>query len=183
MPSGPPQFDLVAVDLWRVDQPIPNVAAQPTNRVQRALGHGDRTWVFVLQIQIPGPPHFAFAAYYVPRDPTCLAADSPFGRVAQPFFFGPDDDFRDSRFKLIPKVPRQGRRHCRLTARSVLCSASCHCCGKCASQDTQVRRRLKRRFDSGGYHVQTPLTLPLPRPLATTPDCCPWPSTACTPGR
>jgi hypothetical protein len=30
--------------------------------------------------------------------------DTPFGRVAKPFFLGNDDDFRNNRFKLIPKV-------------------------------------------------------------------------------
>jgi hypothetical protein len=31
-------------------------------------------------------------------------ADTPFGRVAYPFFYGNDDEFRNNRFKLIPKV-------------------------------------------------------------------------------
>ena len=30
--------------------------------------------------------------------------DTPFGRVARPFFNGNDDEFRNNRFKLIPKV-------------------------------------------------------------------------------
>ena len=30
--------------------------------------------------------------------------DTPFGRVARPFFCGSDDEFRNNRFKLIPKV-------------------------------------------------------------------------------
>ena len=33
-----------------------------------------------------------------------INADTPFGRVAKPFFNGNDDEFRNNRFKLIPKV-------------------------------------------------------------------------------
>ena len=33
-----------------------------------------------------------------------IEEDTPFGRIARPFFFGNDDDFRNNRFKLIPKV-------------------------------------------------------------------------------
>jgi len=104
--ASPALFDLVAVDLWRVEEPIPHIAAQPSNRVALAHARGDSPpWVFVLQIQVPGPPHFAFVAYFVPRDPGCLRDGStPFGRIADPFFFGTDDDFRDDRFKLIPRV-------------------------------------------------------------------------------
>ena len=33
-----------------------------------------------------------------------IEEDTPFGRVARPFFCGSDDEFRNNRFKLIPKV-------------------------------------------------------------------------------
>jgi hypothetical protein len=33
-----------------------------------------------------------------------IDADTPFGRVARPFFYGNDNEFRNNRFKLIPKV-------------------------------------------------------------------------------
>jgi hypothetical protein len=55
--------------------------------------------------QVPGPPHFTFVAYYVPKDPTSIHnTQTPFGKLAQPFFFGEDDEYRNDRFKLIPKV-------------------------------------------------------------------------------
>jgi hypothetical protein len=97
-------FDLVGVDLWRVDRAVPNIAAQPSNRVQQARRRGDTRWLFVLQIQVPGPPHFALVCYFAPRDEACLRATTPFGRLAEPFFFGDSDEYRDSRFKLIPRV-------------------------------------------------------------------------------
>jgi len=118
IPAGEPLFDLVAVDLWRLDEaPCPNIAAQPGNRVQLARQRGDSTWIFVLQLQVPGPPWFAFVAYFVPKnragwDPKVFESsnrehcegNTPFSRLARPFFFGDDDDYRDDRFKLIPKV-------------------------------------------------------------------------------
>jgi hypothetical protein len=33
-----------------------------------------------------------------------IEQDTPFGKVARPFFNGNDDEFRNNRFKLIPKV-------------------------------------------------------------------------------
>lgn len=33
-----------------------------------------------------------------------IEADTPFGRIARPFFYGNDDEFRNNRFKLIPMV-------------------------------------------------------------------------------
>jgi hypothetical protein len=104
IPATEAMFDLVATDLWRVEEALPNIAAQPSNRVQQAWQRGDKRWLFVLQIQVPGPPHFAFVCYYAPRDPDSLKSNTPFGRLAAPFFFGDSDEFRDSRFKLIPRV-------------------------------------------------------------------------------
>jgi hypothetical protein len=33
-----------------------------------------------------------------------IEQDTPFGRIAKRFFRGNDDEFRNNRFKLIPKV-------------------------------------------------------------------------------
>jgi hypothetical protein len=42
---------------------------------------------------------------YVLLGPQALIEqDTPFGKVARPFFNGNDDEFRNNRFKLIPKV-------------------------------------------------------------------------------
>lgn len=37
-----------------------------------------------------------------------LQQNTPFGRIAQRYFFGSDDEFRNNRFKLIPKVIAAG---------------------------------------------------------------------------
>ena len=53
--------------------------------------------------QIPGPPNQNFIAYFE-GSREAIAADTPFGRIARPFFTGNDDEFRNNRFKLIPKI-------------------------------------------------------------------------------
>ena len=52
---------------------------------------------------VPGPPYLSFVAYWE-GNKKLIEEDTPFGRVARPFFNGSDDDFRKNRFKLIPKV-------------------------------------------------------------------------------
>jgi hypothetical protein len=52
---------------------------------------------------VPGPPFLSFVAYFQ-ADKSKIDEDTPFGRVARPFFYGNDDEFRNNRFKLIPKV-------------------------------------------------------------------------------
>lgn len=39
-----------------------------------------------------------------PSFPPCLQGDTPLSRVLKPFFFGDSDEYRDQRFKLIPKI-------------------------------------------------------------------------------
>lgn len=87
--SEPPLFELVAADL---------------------LLHGDGDgapppFTFVVTLVVPGPPSYTYAMYYACRDSTKLRDGStPLGRVAEPFFFGDDDAFRDDRFKMTPRV-------------------------------------------------------------------------------
>jgi hypothetical protein len=96
-------FKLIAVDLLETTESQHNISAHPRNRVNMALQRGDKTWVFVLNIMVPGPPYLSFVAY-LQGDKSLFEEDTPFGRIARPFFNGNDDDFRNNRFKLIPKV-------------------------------------------------------------------------------
>jgi hypothetical protein len=57
-------FKLLAVDCFEMEQPMPNISAHPRNRVALAAKRGDPTWVFVVNIMIPGPPNFSFVAYF-----------------------------------------------------------------------------------------------------------------------
>ena len=101
--SAPCAFELVAVDMFEVKEPTVNIAAHPRNRVALAHARGDPDWFFVVNIMVPGPPNLSFVAY-MRGNQEDLRADTPFGRVANPFFFGSDNEFRNNRFKLVPKI-------------------------------------------------------------------------------
>ena len=62
--SAPSLFKLIAIDLFEVPEPTFNIAAHPQNRVTLAQQRGEKSWVFVMQIMVPGPPHLAFVAYF-----------------------------------------------------------------------------------------------------------------------
>lgn len=102
-PSAPALFKLLCIDFFEVPEPTQNIASHPRNRVNMALQRGDDSWVFVVNIMVPGPPYLSFVVYFL-ADKAKINEDTPFGRIARPFFFGNDDDFRNNRFKLIPKV-------------------------------------------------------------------------------
>ena len=101
--SEPSLFKLVAVDVFEVPEPTRNIAANPKNRVYLAQQRGDPAWCFVMNIMVPGPPHLCFVVY-LEGDKSKIEEDTPFGRIARPFFHGNDDEFRNNRFKLIPRV-------------------------------------------------------------------------------
>lgn len=102
-PSAPSIFKLICVDMFETNEPVKNIAADPRNRVSLAQQRGESTWVFVVSFMVPGPPHLNFVAY-MEGNKEAIESDTPFGRIARPFFFGNDDEFRNNRFKLIPKV-------------------------------------------------------------------------------
>ena len=96
-------FKLIAIDLFEVPETTPNICGHPRNRVFQAMQRGDDTWIFAVNIMVPGPPYLSFVAYFK-GDRALIEADTPFGRIARPFFNGSDDEFRNNRFKLIPRV-------------------------------------------------------------------------------
>lgn len=97
------QFKLLATELIESPENIQNIAAHPKNRVAKAKAKGDDTFWFVFNFMIPGPPNLSFVAYWE-VDLAKVNADTPFGRIAKPFFFGNSDKYRDSRLKVFPKV-------------------------------------------------------------------------------
>ena len=62
-PSAPSLFKLLAVDMFETPDATQNISAHPRNRVSLALARGEKTWVFVLNIMVPGPPFYSFVAY------------------------------------------------------------------------------------------------------------------------
>lgn len=98
-------FKFVCIDMIEVSDPTEthNVAAHPRNRVALAKARDENFWCFLFNIIVPGPPYTCFVCYFL-GDKKLFDEDTPFARVAKPFFFGTDDSFRNARFKLIPKV-------------------------------------------------------------------------------
>ncbi|CAM9570680.1 unnamed protein product [Laminaria digitata] len=102
--SAKQMFRLRAVDLFLLPGPATHLASHPRNRVQLAREAGESTFVWVLQIMVPGPPHYSFVCYFTPGTENWLDQETPFGRLAKRVFFGDSDAFRDERLKLIPKI-------------------------------------------------------------------------------
>jgi len=102
-PSSPALFKFIGIDLFETVEAHRNIAANPKNRVHQAMLRGEDSWLFVVNIMVPGTPYLNFVCYFQ-GDRSLIEADTPFGRIARPFFNGNDDEFRNNRFKLIPKV-------------------------------------------------------------------------------
>lgn len=110
-------FRLLAMDLCEVSEMIrTGFCAHPTQRVQKALqrerqgtGVGDMpAFVFCINLMIPPKHHAVF--YYAVDDMSQIryeegeVRNDPFKNIAHKFFFGDSDKFRDSTFKLVPRI-------------------------------------------------------------------------------
>jgi len=116
--SEPSVFRLITVDLCQVTAPIKSgFCSLPKERVQQALRRekerktkGDMPpFIFCVNILIPGPPFYHFVFYYAVDDMSQIKPQpddqsDPFNKLASKFFFGESDKFRDSTFKLIPRI-------------------------------------------------------------------------------
>jgi len=103
-PSQGTMFDLIAMDLWEVDEPIDNVAVNMKGGLAYKYlnAPGPKPYLFIVQFQVPGPPFLSFVAYFAAK-PGAIETVSPFSRLFADFVDG-TDAFRDSRFKFIPRV-------------------------------------------------------------------------------
>lgn len=63
--SAPALFKFIGIDLYETPEAQKNIASHPRNRVHQALTRGDDSWVFVLNIMVPGTPYLNFVAYYL----------------------------------------------------------------------------------------------------------------------
>jgi hypothetical protein len=75
--SAPSLFKLLAIDVFEVPEPTQHICSHPKNRVKLAMERGEPTWVFVMNIMVPGPPYLCFVAYMegnpVSLHPRCLS--------------------------------------------------------------------------------------------------------------
>jgi hypothetical protein len=110
-PSREAVFKLLTIDLLQVQTPIRSLCAHPKERVQLALQREAETgtrefgFIFCVNYIVPAAPYMHWAAYFSIDDVSILRdASTPLGRLAEPFFFGNNDGFRNDVFKLIPRI-------------------------------------------------------------------------------
>jgi hypothetical protein len=114
-PSEESLFQLLTLDLIQSASGEPimgGLCSHPDERIQKALrreketGHQELPeFIFAVNLAVPGPPVYHLVAYFGCDDITALETnETPVGRLAQKFFFGESDKFRDDTFKLIPRI-------------------------------------------------------------------------------
>ncbi|XP_062187078.1 protein ENHANCED DISEASE RESISTANCE 2-like [Phragmites australis] len=96
IPAASYLMELAAIDWFKDTKRMDNVARQQSCVAQVAAKKGMHT--FVANIQIPGSTHYSLVMYFV-------TSSLKKGSLLQRFFDG-DDDFRNSRLKLLPSVPK-----------------------------------------------------------------------------
>jgi len=112
--SEPSIFTLIATDLVQVDKSImTGLCSHPQERIQQALKREQESgiqelpdFIFAVNLVVPGAPrNYHLVMYFGCDDISIIQSnETPFGRVAQKFFFGESDDFRTNTFKLIPSI-------------------------------------------------------------------------------
>lgn len=96
IPAGKHLMDLVAVDWFKDTKRIDHVARRQGCAAQVALEKG--LFSFIVNLQVPASTHYSMVFYFVTKE---LVP----GSLLQRFVDG-DDEFRNSRLKLIPSVPK-----------------------------------------------------------------------------
>lgn len=104
--SGESLFTPLGVDWLRSHRKLDHVLARQDNRVMQALhrahahSHALKSFIFAVNLQIPGRDYHHAIFYYVLDDPI------PHGSLLHRFIHDDDDAFRNSRFKLINRIVR-----------------------------------------------------------------------------
>ncbi|XP_077244736.1 protein ENHANCED DISEASE RESISTANCE 2-like isoform X2 [Tasmannia lanceolata] len=96
IPAGKPLMELVAVDWFKDMKRMDHVARRQGCAVQVASEKG--LFSLAINLQVPGSTHYSMVFYFVTKN---LVP----GSLLQRFVDG-DDEFRNSRLKLIPSVPK-----------------------------------------------------------------------------
>ncbi|KAL4199377.1 hypothetical protein AMTRI_Chr03g50830 [Amborella trichopoda] len=96
IPAGKPLMELVALDWFKDIKRMDHVARRKGCAVQVASEKG--LFSLAVNLQVPGSTHYSMVFYFVTKE---LVP----GSLLQRFVDG-DDEFRNSRLKLIPSVPK-----------------------------------------------------------------------------
>lgn len=100
VPSSAAKFHLVGVDLlsFEVASERYHISARPDS-----VGKTSTKFTFVINMIIPGSENIGMVFYFHPAHDNVFEDGSPFSELLNDFIDG-DDQFRNSRFKLIPTV-------------------------------------------------------------------------------
>ncbi|KAF7830380.1 protein ENHANCED DISEASE RESISTANCE 2-like [Senna tora] len=102
-PAGHYLLCPAGVDWLKSSAKLDNVLARPDNRVAHALrkaqaqGNSLKSFIFAVNLQIPGKDHHSAVFYFATEDPI------PTGSLLHRFING-DDQFRNQRFKLVNRI-------------------------------------------------------------------------------
>jgi hypothetical protein len=113
VPSEQSAFRLLTVDLINCEKPLyGGICAHPTERIQQALRREEATgfkelpeFVFCVNLCVPGTNFYHKVSYFgIDNMEEIHKETTPFGKLMNKFIFGDDDEFRNSSFKLIPRI-------------------------------------------------------------------------------
>ncbi|GAA0141102.1 defense/immunity protein [Lithospermum erythrorhizon] len=96
VPGGDPLLKLIAVDWFKMENSVSQIALHPRCIVQSDIGK-KLPFILVINLQVPAKPNYSLVLYYAADKP--VNKNSLLGR-----FIDGTDVFRDSRFKLIPSI-------------------------------------------------------------------------------
>ena len=71
--SDKPVFKLIAADFFQTTEAVFNICSHPRNRVRLAKERGENTWVFAINIMVPGPPFYCFVDYMEGDKVSCIS--------------------------------------------------------------------------------------------------------------
>lgn len=129
IPAKKAMFRLIASDVFIVPKRTDHIVSHPENRVAQAISRGEPfpEMLYIVNLQIPGPPFYSVVLYFAPRDKEIVGLlkqmkiahqnktkASSYGQfnqglveLLQSYLFDESlesDHLRDQRFKLIPRV-------------------------------------------------------------------------------
>jgi len=96
-------FKLVAMDLFETEEHVTHIASRPDSLVHRLTKEAGHPFIFLVHFTIPGPPFYSLVSYFA-ATPEQMTVGNPFGDLLNEFLNTENKEFRDSTFKLIPRV-------------------------------------------------------------------------------
>lgn len=102
-PSGEYLLSPAGMDWLKSTTKLDNVLARPDNRVSealrkaQALGKSLKSFIFAVNLQVPGKDHYSAVFYFATEDP--ISSGSLLYR-----FVNGDDSFRNQRFKIVNRI-------------------------------------------------------------------------------